>query len=78
MAQSVLDDLGVDVLPCQQRGAGVPEVVVADVGQLCAPEQGFVGAVDHGWRCRGATSEVLRKVLPCGGWRSWVRRTRAC
>ena len=41
MPQQLRDNLGVDVLGEQQRGARVPEIVKAYLGQPGPPEQGF-------------------------------------
>jgi hypothetical protein len=61
MSQSILDDLGVDVLPCQQRGARVPQVVEADIGETGAPQEGLEVAVHY-------VLGVQRRALTCGGY----------
>src|SRR5215213_10115787 len=47
MAQGVLHDLGVDVLPPKQRGARMPEVVEADIGEADSLQKRLEVAVHY-------------------------------
>jgi hypothetical protein len=68
VAQELLDELGVGSFTEQQRGARVPEVVEADVGEIRLPQEGgertlaHVGGVEGGSRVR-AKDEILVGVI---------------
>ena len=53
--EKMLYEFRVDAAPQKQRGAGVPEIVPADRGEACTPEERLEVAVDYVLGVQGST-----------------------